>query len=143
MIDYGTATGVSNISTWTVGTHTGDTGNTYSFTNVGGNQIDLVVAIGVATGSGQWISNSDQLWSTGANWDSGTHPDGPTQSATFGTGTQTHVNVDASYTVGVLHFTSGSLFSLNSTTSGNGLTLNNGPSADAQVNVDGGSPRTL
>ena len=40
----------------------------------------------------------------------------------------------------MLNFTSGSTYSLNSTTNGNGLVLNNGgPSIDAQVNVGGGS----
>ena len=143
LIDYGVGTTVSNISTWTVGTHTGDTGHAYSFIELDGspNQIDLVVVSGGNTGSGEWVSSSGQLWSGGTNWDSGnSHPDGVGQFATFGTGSQTHVNIDGSYTIGVLNFTSGSTYSLNSTTNGNGLVLNNGgPSIDAQVNVGGGS----
>ncbi len=142
LIDYVTATGVGNISTWTVGTHAGDSGHSYSFVNVG-NQIELAVAVGIVTGSGEWISNSSQLWSVGTNWDSGTHPDGPTQFATFGTGSAgtspgNAVQIDGGYMVGVLNFTSTSTYSLHAATSGNSLTLNNGAS-DAQVNVDGGN----
>ena len=91
LIDYGVGTTVSNISTWTVGTHTGDTGHTYSFIELDGspNQIDLVVVSGGNTGSGEWVSSSGQLWSGGTNWDSGnSHPDGAGQFATFGTGSQ-------------------------------------------------------
>ena len=140
LIDFVSGTTVSNISTWTVGSHTGDSGNTYSFTELGGNQIDLVVVSAGNTGSGEWVSSSGQFWSTGANWNSGnSHPDGAGQFATFGTGTQTQVQIDGNFTVGVLNFTAGSAYTLASITSAsNGLTLNNGgPSVDAQVNVAG------
>ena len=67
-------------------------GDNFSFdTTTFPGQVDLVVTTG--SGSGEWISNSNQNYNNGPNWDSGTAPDGVGQSATFGTGQQTTVHI--------------------------------------------------
>ena len=112
-------------------------GDNFSFdTTTFPGQVDLVVTTG--SGSGEWTSNSNQNYNNGPNWDSGTHPDGAGQSATFGTGQQTIVHINAAFTVGSLNFTSGSAYTLESLATSDGLTLNNGVGNDAQVNVAGG-----
>jgi autotransporter-associated beta strand protein len=143
LIDYSGSLTVNDSSTWTVGTHAGDSGHSYSFIIVNGtpNQFDLVVTGGSA--SGTWISNSNSSWSLGSNWSGGTHPDGATQFATFGTllpgqGQEMTVSVDGAYTVGTLNFAANTDYALQAAGAGPtyGLALNNsGMGGGPQVNL--------
>jgi autotransporter-associated beta strand protein len=147
LIDYSGVLTNDNSASWQVGSGGAST-QRYSFMSIAGagpggtNQFDLVVTS--ASGSGEWIASGGNggtlSYLRGLNWSGGTDPDGPGQSATFGTGNRTMVQIDGSYTIGSLNFTSGSAYSLSSTAASNVLTLNNGTGADAQINVaDGGA----
>ena len=139
LVDYANLSG--SAAGWQVG-GTPPSQFNYAFTTVNTGQFDLVVTTG--SGSGEWISNSNQNYNNGPNWDSGTAPDGAGQSATFGTGQQTTVHINGAFTVGSLNFTSGSAYTLESLATSDGLTLNNGVGNDAQVNVaDGGATAFL
>ena len=135
----------SNITTWSVGTHNGDSGHNYSFTISDGtgpgstNQFELVVTAAIGNGSGIWTSNSDSRYGYANNWSSQLVPDnsgGNYYTATFGGTTDSNgqeasivledsSNHAANFTVGGLVFTNTSV----PYTVGNGsgsLTLDNG-----------------
>ena len=133
-----------NSSTWTVGTHVGDSGHTYGFQIANGtggtNVFELVVSGGTVAGT--WISNSNTTpgtnFSNASNWDSNpSFPHNPGDTATFGTGsagTESYpISIGAPYSLGILNFTNTG-YTLSAAGSGDTLTMNNNGSG-AQVNV--------
>ena len=140
LIDFTSLTSSGNsAATWSVNV-TGDSGHSYSFVIVGGDQFDLQVTPTTANGSGIWISNSNLVYGATANWSSGLVPDntaGNYYTATFGgttpsNGQESSIllensgNQATNFTVGGLIFTSTSVpYVLGSDGSGS-LTLDNG-----------------
>ena len=146
LIDFTTLSGNDSSPSWTVGTHAGDSGHSYSFlisngTGPGGSDVfELVVSTGLANGSGTWISNSDGRYGFASNWSSGLVPDntpGNYYTATFGgttpsNGQQSNIllensnNQATNFTVGGLLFTSASVPYIVGSNGSGSLTLDNG-----------------
>ena len=145
LINFSSLTSADNSATWSVGNTGGDSGHTYSFVIVGGDQVDLHVTTGTVYGSSSWVLNSSGgSYGNSANWLNQTVPNGAGQTATFVNSSVTAlmqtVMIDSTYTVGAIDFTSGTTFKLLSSGSGPGysLTLNNN-GAGAQVNLTNSS----
>ena len=140
LIDFTSLTSSGNTAaTWSVNV-TGDSGHSYSFVIVGGDQFDLIVSPTTASGSGTWISNTNMVYGATANWSSGLVPDntpGNYYTATFGgttpsNGQEANIllengnNQATNFTVGGLVFTSTSVPYVVGSDGSGSLTLDNG-----------------
>ena len=110
-------------------------GDNFSFdTSTYPGQVDLVVT--TASGSATWISTNNSTYLTGGNWSPATAPNGATQVATFGTGSEATVTISTPVILGQLHFDNPSTgYMLGG---GGSLTLDNS-GGGASVNVDSGT----
>ena len=112
LIDYtGGLNSIDYSSTWTIGTHDGDSGHNYSLVIQPGAGLDgsdaLELFVTNGAGSATWISTGDGNFNNGLNWSTGTVPNGVGLTATFGAGSQSTVSINSSYTLGQLNFNNG------------------------------------